>query len=81
MSKISFIASGCFESELSKLTNEVKEKLSVYLTINNVFVLDIGESDKHLFVIECNCFNSSGFYQSNIEKIIVDISNYMERKL
>lgn len=39
-----------------------------------VFVIDIGESAGNLYVIECNCFNSAGFYKSDVEKIITDIS-------
>jgi hypothetical protein len=42
-----------------------------------VFVMDVGESAGNLFIIECNCFNSSGFYKSNIEKIVVDVSEFI----
>jgi len=42
-----------------------------------VFVMDIGESAGNLYVIECNCFNSAGFYASNVEKIMLDVSAYI----
>jgi len=42
-----------------------------------VFVMDIGESSGNLYIIECNCFNSSGFYKSDVEKIMVDVSEYV----
>jgi hypothetical protein len=42
-----------------------------------VFVMDIGESLKNLYVIECNCFNSSGFYKSDLDKIIKDVSDFV----
>lgn len=46
----------------------------------DVFVLDIAESAEEFYVVECNCFNSSGFYASDIKKIIHDISNFVLRK-
>lgn len=41
-----------------------------------VFVMDIAESAGVLYIIECNCFNSSGFYDSNLEKIIVNVTDF-----
>ena len=40
----------------------------------DVFVMDVGESAGNLYVIECNCFNSAGFYSSDVEKIMTDVS-------
>lgn len=42
----------------------------------DVFVMDVGESADNLYVIECNCFNSAGFYASDVEKVIVDVSTW-----
>jgi len=42
---------------------------------SQVFVMDVAESAGNLYIVECNCFNSSGFYYSDIEKIVVDISD------
>jgi hypothetical protein len=53
------------------------EEICKIWTPSDVFVMDIGESSEKLFVVECNCFNSCGFYKSDVEKIIVDISNYV----
>jgi hypothetical protein len=58
-----------------KVKNFAEEMCKIWVP-SNVFVMDIGESNGKLYIIECNCFNSSGFYKSNIEKIITDISNY-----
>lgn len=43
-----------------------------------VFVMDIGESAGNLYIIEIGCFNSAGFYASDVEKIVRDVSNYIE---
>jgi hypothetical protein len=53
------------------------EEMCKIWTPAEVFVMDIGESAGNLFIIECNCFNSSGFYKSEVEKIITDISNFV----
>jgi len=39
-----------------------------------VFVMDIGLCGGELYIIEINCFNSSGFYGADIGKIIFDIT-------
>jgi hypothetical protein len=44
-----------------------------------VFVLDVGRSAGRLFVVECGCFNSAGFYASDIPKIVEDVSSYARR--
>jgi hypothetical protein len=41
--------------------------------------MDIGESNKNLYVIEIGCLNSAGFYASNIDKIVCEVSNYLEK--
>jgi len=57
-----------------------EEQAKVY-SPSSVFVMDIGESNKNLYVIEVGCFNSAGFYASDIEKIVYEVSNYLsERK-
>ncbi len=41
-----------------------------------VFVMDIAETDSKLYIIEINGFNSSGFYLSDIEKIVEAVTDY-----
>lgn len=45
-----------------------------------VFVMDIGQS-ANLYVIEIGCFNSAGWYSSDIQKIVKDVSEYCISKL
>ena len=42
-----------------------------------VFVLDICQSGDQLFVLEVNCFHSSGFYAADVRKIFADVSDYV----
>ncbi|MBS2037685.1 ATP-grasp domain-containing protein [bacterium] len=43
-----------------------------------VFVLDMAQSGDSLYVVEINCFNSAGFYASNVEQLVKDVSEYCE---
>lgn len=60
-----------------KVIDFAEEQAKVY-SPDPVFIMDIGESNKNLYVIEIGCFNSAGFYASNIEKIVYEVSNYLE---
>jgi len=54
-------------------------KMAEKYTPSPVFVMDIGESGDELYVIEIGCFNSAGFYDANVEKIVYDVSKYVEK--
>ena len=45
----------------------------------DIFVLDVGKSGKDLYVIEANCVNSSGFYSSDVTKIVKSIAEYITK--
>lgn len=45
---------------------------------DDVFVIDIGETLNGLKVIEYNTFNSAGLYDCNVEKIILDMNEFIE---
>jgi hypothetical protein len=53
-----------------------EEQAKIYSPVP-IFVMDIAESAKNLFIIEIGCFNSAGFYDSDIEKIVHDVSHYV----
>lgn len=46
----------------------------------DAYVIDICEHQGALKIIEINGFNSTGFYASDIKKIVVDVSEMAERK-
>ena len=43
-----------------------------------VFVMDVCKSGTELYVVEIGCFNSAGFYASNLEKIVCEVSKHVE---
>ncbi len=47
-----------------------------------VYVIDVCEShtDQELKIIELNTFNSSGLYMNDVEKIILEINQYVEKE-
>lgn len=52
------------------------EEMAAVYSPSPVFVLDVGQSGDNLHVIEIGCFNSAGFYASDVERIIFDVSQY-----
>lgn len=44
-----------------------------------VFMLDVGETEAGLRVVETNCFNSSGFYWCDLYKVIKAVNAYLRR--
>lgn len=60
-----------------RVVNFVEAMCKIW-TPADVFVMDIGESLETLYIVECNCFNSSGFYKADVEKIVVDVSEFIK---
>lgn len=44
-----------------------------------VFVLDIARADRDWKIVECNCFNGSGFYTADVRAVVRAVSAYQER--
>ena len=47
---------------------------------DDVYVMDVCETDNGLKVVEFNCFNASGFYKCDVESVIRQVSEYVESK-
>ena len=47
---------------------------------SDIFVMDVCKCGKFLYVLEVGCFNSAGFYEANIEKIVYTTSKHLEEK-
>ncbi|MBX7225544.1 MAG: ATP-grasp domain-containing protein [Chitinophagales bacterium] len=45
----------------------------------DIFVMDIAFFKERFHIVECNCFNDSGFYKHDILKIIHGVNEYFER--
>lgn len=65
----------------SKVPQEVidfaEEQAQIY-SPTDIFVMDVCKTAGNLYVIEVGCFNSAGFYDSNLEAIMCKTSEYME---
>ena len=49
-------------------------------TPHDVFVMDICLCGDELFILECGCVNSAGFYAADVHKIVLDITEYFLKK-
>jgi ATP-grasp domain-containing protein len=59
---------------------EFAEETARIFSPAEVFVIDVARSGEALFVVEYNCFNSSGFYASDIPAIVRSINEFHEAK-
>jgi hypothetical protein len=41
-----------------------------------IFTIDVGRCGNELYVIEANCFNSSGFYESDVGMLVTSVTNF-----
>lgn len=53
------------------------EERAMEFSPNPIFVMDIALSHSDYKIIECNCFNGTGFYNHNIKSIIKAVSDYL----
>lgn len=59
-----------------RLIQFIEESCEIY-NLHPIFVMDIALCDDKYYIIECNCFNGTGFYQHDIKKIIYEINEYL----
>ena len=45
-----------------------------------VFVMDVARVDRTWKIVECNCFNGSRFYESNVDAIVAAVSQYQAKR-
>jgi ATP-grasp domain, R2K clade family 3 len=48
--------------------------------LHDVFVMDIGYCGDALYIIECGCMNSAGFYNADIGNIVRSVTKYFSEK-
>lgn len=63
----------------TEMLNFAKESIQEY-RLEDVYVMDIAEIENAYKIIECNCFNGTGFYNHNIELIIKEVNKLVKRK-
>ncbi len=57
------------------------EKACHIYTPHDVFVMDIAETGGDYYILECGCMNSVGFYEADMEKIVLSLNDYMKQNL
>lgn len=57
---------------------EFVQKCTIEFSPHDIFVIDIAETLDGFKIIECNCFNGTGFYNHDIKKIVHSITNRMQ---
>lgn len=54
------------------------EKQAKVYSPSSLFVMDVGKNGDDLYVIEIGCFNSAGFYASDLETLMCEVSKHVE---
>lgn len=67
-------------TDIPKEVIELCEKACSVFTPHDIFAMDIAETGGEYYILECGCVNSVGFYDMDIENIVLSIQNYMENK-
>lgn len=49
------------------------EKMIELFELNDAFVMDVCLTDNQYKIIECGCINSAGFYQANLQKLLMKL--------
>lgn len=69
------------ENDIPKeMTKFAEERISEY-RIEDVYVMDVAQIGNEYKLIECNCFNGTGFYRHDIERIIQSVNGFVKRKI
>lgn len=50
-------------------------------TPHDVFAMDIAETGGEYYILECGCFNSVGFYDIDMEKVVLSVNEYVKSNL
>ena len=56
------------------------EKMSNLYSPADMYVMDVALIEDDIKIIEINCINAAGFYDSNLQKLILEIINYLDHK-
>ncbi|MCP4441883.1 MAG: ATP-grasp domain-containing protein [Aureispira sp.] len=74
--------------QLSKSSEDIPDEMLAYTEArcqefmpHPIFVMDIALCNGQYKVIECNCFNGTGFYDHDIPTIVQAVNGYIRKKL
>lgn len=65
-------ASGCPEA-----VKQFAEDRCLEYLLDDVFVMDVCETGRELYILECGSINSAGFYKANIYNIVSSVSQWV----
>lgn len=57
---------------------EFAEEQAAIFSPHPIFVMDVGLSGDNLYVIEVGCFNSAGFYETELEPVFAAVQSYCD---
>ncbi|MCR9103485.1 MAG: ATP-grasp domain-containing protein [bacterium] len=76
------------EGELDESENDIPKEMIEFARariseyqIEDVYVMDIAQIENEYKLIECNCFNGTGFYKHDVESIIQSINKFIKKKI
>lgn len=52
------------------------EEMIKLFQLADCFVMDIASTKEGYKIIECGCINCAGFYDSDLQKLLIDLENY-----
>lgn len=64
----------------TKLLEFLKTQIETY-NLSEVYAIDIAQTNQVFKIIECNCFNGTGFYEHDIAAIVRAINSMIRHKL
>jgi hypothetical protein len=64
----------------AKMLEFVANCCEIYIP-HPIFVMDVALSEGNYYILECNCFNSTGFYQHDIKAIVKAVNQYILENL
>ncbi len=50
-------------------------------TPHAIFVMDVALLNNEYYILECNCFNGTGFYANDISKVVGTVTQSIESRL
>ena len=66
----------------SEIPQYILDKANEYANIyqpSDIFVMDLAETENGIKIIEYNCWNSSGFYNSDLDKLFYTIDEFKKK--
>lgn len=61
----------------SDLIDFLQQRIEEY-RIEDIYVMDVAFTGKEYKIIECNCFNGTGFYDHDIKSIVRAVNSYLK---